>query len=174
MAIFRLVFSCEGACIGWRASYQITMAGVVATKLLAAGGAGGVALTAWALRSSGLKARTVARRMTSFEILLYAVFMGSLLVFGVGLSGGALRGLAPSTLTALPAAFGAAVIGLALAMRAVPDDIERRLSGLARRSRSRAAPGWGCWAPWRTGDSISPRCGRPFMRSAPRRRSRWW
>lgn len=135
MAIFRLVFSCQGARIGWRASYQITMAGVIATKVLAAGGAGGVALTAWALRSAGLKARTVARRMTSFEILLYAVFMGSLVVFGLGLISRALPGRAPPALTVLPAAFGAAVIGLALAMMAVPDDIERRLARLARRSR---------------------------------------
>jgi putative heme transporter len=32
--------------IGWRESYQITMAGLVATRLFAAAGAGGVALTA--------------------------------------------------------------------------------------------------------------------------------
>ena len=35
--------------IGWRESYQITMARVVATRLFATAGAGGVALTAWAL-----------------------------------------------------------------------------------------------------------------------------
>ena len=45
VALFRTVFSCHGARIGWKASYQITMAGVVATKLFAAAGAGGVALT---------------------------------------------------------------------------------------------------------------------------------
>ena len=134
MALFRLVFSCGGIRIGWRASYQITMAGAVATKIFAAGGAGGVALTLWALRAAGLKTRALARRMTSFEILLYTVFMGSLLVFGLGLFTGLFAGRAPLTLTALPAAFGAAVIALALAMKAVPDDIERRLSRLAHRS----------------------------------------
>ena len=36
-----------------RASYQITMAGLAATRLFAAGGAGGIALTAWALRRAG-------------------------------------------------------------------------------------------------------------------------
>jgi putative heme transporter len=36
--------------VGWKASYEITMAGVAATRLFAAAGAGGVALTAWALR----------------------------------------------------------------------------------------------------------------------------
>ncbi|HQG04460.1 MAG TPA: hypothetical protein PK838_09110, partial [Thermoleophilia bacterium] len=36
--------------IDWRVSYQITMAGLAATRLFAAAGAGGIALTAWALR----------------------------------------------------------------------------------------------------------------------------
>ncbi len=47
--------------IDWRASYQITMAGLAATRLFAAAGAGGVALTAWALRRSGMERR--ARRL---------------------------------------------------------------------------------------------------------------
>ena len=134
MALFRLVFSCQGVRIGWRASYEITMAGTIATKVFAAAGAGGVALTAWALRAAGLKARTVARRLMSFEVLLYTVFMASLLVFGLGLVNGLLPGRAPLALTVLPAGFASAVIALALAIKAVPDDIERRLSGLARES----------------------------------------
>src|SRR3954454_11896187 len=44
--LFRGVFSCEGTELGWGESYKITMAGLAATRLLAAGGAGGVALTA--------------------------------------------------------------------------------------------------------------------------------
>ena len=43
--------------IDWPASYQITMAGLAATRLFAAAGAGGIALTAWALRRSGMGAR---------------------------------------------------------------------------------------------------------------------
>ena len=39
------------------ASYQITMAGLAATRLFAAAGAGGIALTAWALRRSGMARR---------------------------------------------------------------------------------------------------------------------
>ena len=38
------------------ASYQITMAGLAASRLFAAGGAGGLVLTAWALRRAGLRA----------------------------------------------------------------------------------------------------------------------
>jgi len=138
IAVLRTVFSCHGVRIGWSASYQITLAGVVATKLFAAAGAGGVALTAWALRASGLKARTVARRMAGFEILLYAVFMGSLVIFGAGLASGMLHGRAPVGVTTVPAIFGAAVIVAVLAFGFVPADIEgrvRALSGVSPRVR---------------------------------------
>ena len=136
--LFRTVFSCEGTRVGWSASYQITMAGVVATKLFAAAGAGGVALTAWALRASGLDGRTVARRMAGFEVLLYAVFMASLVVFGAGLATRVLNGRAPESLTVVPAVFGAVVIITVLAFKFVPADLDRRLrasTGTPTRSR---------------------------------------
>src|SRR3954447_10323054 len=43
--LFRTVFVRGGSRIGFRESYQITMAGLVATRLFAAAGAGGIALT---------------------------------------------------------------------------------------------------------------------------------
>ncbi len=145
--LFRTVFSCHDVRIGWRESYQINMAGVVATKLLAAAGAGGVALTVWALRASGLAPRTIARRMFTFELLLYAVYAGSLVVCGLGLRSGLMAGHAPWTLSLAPAGLGAVVIALALALRMLPSDLERRFktfSGARRvrrlRSRLAAAP----------------------------------
>ena len=135
MALFRLLFSSGKVRIGWSSSYQITMAGAVATKLLAAGGAGGIALTVWALRAAGLEAATVARRMASFEMLLYAVFMLSLVIFGGGLAIGVLPGSSPSALTVLPAAFGAVVIGLALGTGMAADRAQRWLSRMGRRGR---------------------------------------
>ena len=139
IAVFRTVFSCGGVRIDWRASYEITMAGLVASKLFAAAGAGGVALTAWALRAAGLGGSIVARRMATFEILLYAVYMAALLIGGVGLQVGLFPGNAPTGLTTIPAAFGAGVIVLALAFRLLPDDFARWLSrvhdGSARRRR---------------------------------------
>ena len=78
--------SCAGRnAIGWRESYEITMAGLVATRLFAAAGAGGVALTAWALRRSGMEPRLVACRMVAFMVLLYVIYAGSLLIDGIGL-----------------------------------------------------------------------------------------
>lgn len=135
MALFRIVFSCDGVRLEWRSSYKITMAGTVATKLLAAGGAGGIALTVWALRAAGLSARAVARRMTSFEILLYAVFMGALVVFGGGIALGLFTGASRPALTAIPAAFGAVVIALVAIVGFQADHAERWLTAMAGRYR---------------------------------------
>jgi uncharacterized membrane protein YbhN (UPF0104 family) len=116
VVLFRAVFvRCESR-IDWRESYQITMAGLAATRLLAAGGAGGVALTAWALKRSGMDGHTVTRRMTSFLVILYGVYMGALLVDGVGLATGLFGVHASAAVTIAPAAFGGIVIAAALWM----------------------------------------------------------
>ena len=85
VVLFRGVFVRGRSRIGWRESYEITMAGLAATRLFASAGAGGVALTAWALRRSGMEPRLVACRMIAFMALLYAVFMGALVIDGLGL-----------------------------------------------------------------------------------------
>jgi uncharacterized membrane protein YbhN (UPF0104 family) len=133
MGLFRAVFARSGSRIDWRESYEITMAGLAATRLLAAGGAGGVALTAWALKRSGMDGRTVARRMTSFLVILYGVYMGALVVFGVGLRVGIFSGSAPAGLTLAPAAFGALVIVGALSLSRL-----RGVTGVARPESSSA------------------------------------
>ena len=127
--LFRTVFVRGGSPIGWRASYEITMAGVAATRLFAAAGAGGVALTAWALRRSGMEARIVACRMVAFLSLLYAVYMGAIVVFGLGLYFGIFNGPAPFAITVVPAIFALILIGLFLAMSLLPGDAERRITG---------------------------------------------
>jgi len=128
--LFRTVFVRDTARIGWRESYQITMAGLAATRLLATGGAGGIALTAWALRRAGLRRLTVASRMVGFMVLLYGVFAGSLVLGGIGLRTGILPGESPWGLTVVPAAIAASLIALALLMALLPGDLERRLSGV--------------------------------------------
>jgi uncharacterized membrane protein YbhN (UPF0104 family) len=121
ITLFRAVFVTADRRLSWRASYQITLAGTVATKMFSAAGAGGIALTAWALRSAGLEARDVARRMASFQVLLYTVYMAVLMVVGVGLAIGAIPGGGPRSLTVLPAGFAAVccllVVGMTLARR---------------------------------------------------------
>lgn len=139
MLLFRLVFSDENARIGRRVSYQITMAGVAATRLFAAGGAGGIALTAWAVRRAGVPAHRVATSLAAFLVLLYAVFMSALLFGGIGLRIGLLDGPAPFALTVVPAVFGAVVIALALTLALVPADLARRHDHASRAVRWLAA-----------------------------------
>ena len=127
--LFRTVFVRGPTRIGWRASYEITMAGVAATRLFAAAGAGGIALTAWALRRSGMEARLVACRMVAFLALLYAVYMGSIVVFGLGLYFGLFKGPGPFAITVVPAIFALLLIGIFLAMSLLPGDAERRITG---------------------------------------------
>ena len=57
------------------------MAGLAATRLFSAGGAGGIVLTYWALRKAGWR-RQGCRRMVAFIVLLYAVYMLTLLING--------------------------------------------------------------------------------------------
>src|SRR5487761_1471450 len=80
VALFRAVFVHRSSRIGWNASYQISLAGLAATRLFAAAGAGGIALTAWALRRSGMERRLVASRMITFMALLYGVYMSVLVI----------------------------------------------------------------------------------------------
>lgn len=138
VALFRVVFVRGGSRIGWRASYEITMAGLAATRLFASAGAGGIALTAWALRRSGLEARIVACRMIAFMALLYGVYMGTLVIAGLGLYFGIFQGSAPFAITVIPAIFGGAVILIFLAVSLLPGDFDRlvkRWSGGGRLAR---------------------------------------
>jgi uncharacterized membrane protein YbhN (UPF0104 family) len=131
VAMFRGVFVRAGTRIGWRESYQITMSGNLAARVFAAGGAGGVVLTAWALRRSGMPARQVADKSVSFVALTYMVYAIALVVFGVGLRTGAFPGPAPFGVTVPPAVIGAAALAAGLAIAFVPTDFQRRVAPLA-------------------------------------------
>jgi uncharacterized membrane protein YbhN (UPF0104 family) len=101
-----------GSRIGVWASTQINLAGHAATRLFASAGAGGIALTAWAMRRSGMERRDVATRMTTFIVLLYGVYMAAMVVGGLGLYTGLLPGGGSLAITVVPAIFGAVVIGV--------------------------------------------------------------
>ena len=138
MALFRAVFARDEARIDWRVSYQVTMAGVGATRLFATAGIGGIVLTVWALSRAGEHARVITQRMTAFLVLLYSVFMLALVVGGVGLYAGIFAGPAPFGLTVVPAVFAAMAIAVTLGLAFLP----RRLEfGLAARSHGTSAPG---------------------------------
>jgi uncharacterized protein (TIRG00374 family) len=132
VALFRGVVGEHVVHLKWHESYQITLAGLAATRLFSAGGAGGIVLTYWALRKAGMPRRQTACRMVAFMVLLYAVYMVALVVFGILLRVGVLSGESPVGLTIVPAAIAGAVIGVFLLIALIPEDIERRLEGFSR------------------------------------------
>lgn len=133
VGLFQGVFVRAGSRIDWRESYQICMAGLAATRLFSAGGAGGLVLIAWAMRRSGMNARTVADRTVSFLVLQYLIYMLALIVCGFGLRWGVFAGPAPFSITVIPAALALIVTVVGLSVAFVPTDFERRLRGFASR-----------------------------------------
>jgi uncharacterized protein (TIRG00374 family) len=128
--------------LDWRESYQITMAGLAATRLFSAGGAGGIVLTYWALRKAGMEARESARRMVAFLTLLYAVYAFAVIVFGVLLRAGVLPGDAPASVTIVPAAIAGVVVVVVLLMTLIPRDLQRRLEHLRGEGRLARLTHW--------------------------------
>jgi uncharacterized protein (TIRG00374 family) len=135
VALFRGVVGENVVHLEWSESYQITMAGLAATRLFSAGGAGGIVLTYWALRKAGMERRQSACRMVAFLVLLYAVYMLALIVFGILLDAGVLSGESPTGLTIIPAAIAAALFVLFLLIALIPTDFERRLANATRGER---------------------------------------
>jgi uncharacterized membrane protein YbhN (UPF0104 family) len=101
-----------GGRIGLNESLQINLAGNAATRLFASAGAGGIALTAWAMRRSGMERSDVGARLVTFHVLLYGVYMAVLVVGGLGLYTGLFPGGGSFAITVVPAIFGAAVIAI--------------------------------------------------------------
>ena len=132
--LFRTVFARGFPRLTWRASIEIPLAGIAAIRLLAAAGAGGVAVTVWALRRAGMAPRLIACRMAATYSIQYSLYLLALLVTGLGLYTGAFAGEGPDSLTLLAALFGAVGLGVGGAMGLVPGDFERRLESLSHRS----------------------------------------
>jgi putative heme transporter len=129
MVLFRGVFGGGSVRLGWREAYAVTMAGVAATRLFAAGGVGGIALTGWAMSRFGMGRRELVRSLTTFYAALYSVYLTTLVVLGLGLHAGLFAGPAPVGVTVVPAALGAFVIAGALVTALLPPDLDRRLAG---------------------------------------------
>ena len=105
---FRAVF-CRR--LTWRLSYGIGMAAQGTNVLLPSGGAGGLALAAWALRRTGMPADRLARRTVAFYVLTSSVNFITAVVAGSLLALGILSGAGSLLWTAGPAA--AAVVAIA-------------------------------------------------------------
>jgi putative heme transporter len=117
-----------------RASAEITLGGAAATRLLPTAGAGGAALTLWAINKTGLGPKRSGRVLLTFLSLLYGVFL-----LGITLSGAAIAlgfgGAGNTAIAAAVAIAGATAIAVALVLAAraaeVADDAGRVARGAA-------------------------------------------
>jgi uncharacterized protein (TIRG00374 family) len=133
VALFRGIYAGVTDRMDWTASYQITMAGLAASRLFAAGGAGGLVLMAWALRRAGVAARTVADKTMAFLVLTYFPYAAAVVICGFGLHWGLFEGTDPFAFTFVPAVIALVAMLICLALAIVPTDLERRLAPFANR-----------------------------------------
>jgi uncharacterized membrane protein YbhN (UPF0104 family) len=122
--VFRAVFCPR---MTWRMSYQIGMAEQAANSLLPAGGAGGLALGAWALRRSGTPADHIARRTVAFFLVTSLANVGTLIVFAAAFAIG-IFGHDPAPGATFGFA-GIAVLAVAIVTLVVPALTSRYLRG---------------------------------------------
>jgi len=135
VAVFRGVF-CRR--MSWWTSTQIGLAELGANAVLPVGGAGGLALGAWALRRGGMGGERIARRSVAFFLLTSVPNVLGVIVIGVGLATGAFAGRAGLALTLLPALLAAGAIAVTIAGGRWAGAAERRLAARGGQS-SRAA-----------------------------------
>jgi uncharacterized protein (TIRG00374 family) len=136
IAVFRMVF-CRR--MSWRVSAQVGMSELGANALFPTGGAGGLALGAWALKRGGMPAEDIARRTVAFFLLTSVPNVLGVIVIGLLLATGAVGGESNLLLTALPAAIAAGAVVLALQAGRIARrwgrSLERRGHELSRRKQ---------------------------------------
>lgn len=137
IALFKAVVSGEALRLRWRETYEINMAGLAATLIFSAGGAGGIVLTYWALRKAGMRRHEVARRMVAFLTLHYAFYPLALILFGVLLRTGVLSGKSSVELTIIPAGVAGALLVLSLLFALIPPDLGSRAARFVKGERGR-------------------------------------
>ena len=136
IALFKAVVGGDVLRLKWIETYEINMAGVAATLLFSAGGAGGVALTYWALRKAGMARREVGRRMIAFVSLHYLFYPFALILFGVLLRTGVMNGKGSVELTIVPAAVAGLLLIVGVLITLIPPDLDHRLTRFAHSERS--------------------------------------
>jgi uncharacterized protein (TIRG00374 family) len=129
VAAFRSVF-CRG--MSWRVSTQIGLSELGANAVIPTGGAGGLALGAWALHRAGMDGARIARRSVAFFFLTSVPNVLGVVIIGVGLATGVFSGRASLALEIVPAAAAAAAIALTIAGGRLAGAAERRRSASGR------------------------------------------
>ncbi len=125
--------------LSWRFSYEIGMAEQATNVLLPAGGVGGLALGAWALRQGGMNTGHIARRSVAFFVLTSAPNFIVAAVAGGALAAGIAPGTGPRAVTITLALLAAATIALVAVLPLVLGRIGPAGPADAGRSRLRRA-----------------------------------
>ena len=128
IALFKAVVGGDALRLTWGETYEINMAGVAATLIFSAGGAGGIALTYWALRKAGMERAEVARRMVAFLTLHYAFYPIALIIFGILLRTGVMNGDDSVELTIVPAGIAGGLLILGVLISQIPPDLGKRIA----------------------------------------------
>ncbi|HVV89655.1 MAG TPA: lysylphosphatidylglycerol synthase transmembrane domain-containing protein [Solirubrobacterales bacterium] len=154
IALFKAVVGGDALKLTWGETYEINMAGVAATLLFSAGGAGGIALTYWALKKAGMRRREVVRRMIAFVSLHYAFYPLALIVFGLLLRTGVLNGENSVELTIIPAAVAGVMLVLGALVTLIPADVEGKLMPHAHGEHTRSFVEWASRVPETLGEGF--------------------
>jgi uncharacterized protein (TIRG00374 family) len=154
IALFKAVVGGDAVKFTWGETYEINMAGVAASLLLSAGGAGGVALTYWALKKAGMGSRDAARRMIAFVSLHYAFYPLALIVFGLLLRTEVLNGDNSVELTIIPAAVAGLLLVAGVLVTLIPADVEARLMPHAHGAHTRSFVEWASRVPETAGEGF--------------------
>jgi uncharacterized protein (TIRG00374 family) len=134
VAVFRSTFCRK---MSWRVSYQVGFSELGANALFPTGGAGGLALGAWALRRGGMSAAEIARRTVAFFLLTSVANVAGVIVLGLGLAAGVFAGTRNLALTLLPAGLAALAIAATLLAGRAAARLQRHIErdGTERSSR---------------------------------------
>jgi uncharacterized membrane protein YbhN (UPF0104 family) len=138
VVVFRGVF-CRR--LPWGFSAQVGLSEQAANVLLPAGGAGGLALGAWALNRIGMNPGHIARRTVAFFLVTSSTNFVVAVLAGVGLATGTLGGDASLALAAVPAGLALAVIVAVVVLgRVLPEpELEFGVAAGGRFARVRTA-----------------------------------
>ncbi len=134
---FRSVFCTR---MGWGPAAKIALSEEAADSVLPVGGAGGLALGAWALRRAGMPAGEIGRKTVAFFLLTSVPNVVTLALVGLGLAVGLLPGHVSLALELVPVAVAAGAIVLTLALGRLTRKIAAKAVGKPGSRIAKLAP----------------------------------
>ena len=139
VVVFRSVFCPR---MSLRLSSEIGLSELGANAVLPTGGAGGLALGAWALRRRGMAADRIGRRSVAFFFLTSVPNVVGVVILGFGMAAGIFTQHGGLALQIVPAIVATIAIVLTLAAGRWAGKAERRLEKMGDRPRLRRVLAW--------------------------------